>query len=95
MSINLEELKRGIKAVIREELTREQNYGSPEHETIEEAVACPNCFPKIKQLVLKKTKNLDHECTECGLGVDGKESEPDDWKCPLCGNEYAQKREEE
>ena len=69
---------------------------SPKHETIEELVACPDCYPKIEPLVLKKhwkqTKDLSHECTECGSRVKGEESEKEDWECKTCGNKYAKER---
>lgn len=58
------------------------------HETIEEILSCPNCYPKIRDGVLKKEheerKNLDLECKECGLPV--KREEP---TCPSCGGKTA------
>ena len=67
------------------------------HESIEEIVACPDCYPKARDLVLPKvweeTKNLDHECTECGLGVKGEESAKEEWKCKECGSKTARSRD--
>ena len=88
-----EEIKPLLPSTPKVEPTKET---SAEHQTIEEAVACPDCYPKVRDLVLPKvweeTKNLDYECTECGLGVKGEESEKEEWKCKECGNKYAKER---
>lgn len=62
------------------------------HETLEEMLDCPNCYPKVKAAVVKKEgfktppgKRDRHEyplmCKECGLR--GKKEEG---KCPNCGS---------
>jgi len=63
----------------------------PEHQTIEEAVNCKDCYPKIRDLVLKKhreeTKDSKLICKECGLGV------KEEWEsCPSCGSKEAKER---
>ena len=61
------------------------------HETLEEIVDCPDCYPKIRSLVLQKhakeTKDSGIVCEECGIGVK-KEWE----KCPNCGSKDAREK---
>lgn len=95
MSLSKDELREMMRGVVREVLKERETQNPPQkgHTTIEELIDCPDCYPKARNLVFQKLRNADYECTECGLGVDGKESENEDWKCPQCGNEYAEERE--
>ena len=59
------------------------------HQTPEEMAACPNCYPKVKPIVLKQyAEELKGQevvqCKGCGLNV--KKSEE---KCPACGGTSA------
>jgi len=94
VTVSVEALRESIRRVLREEMQGNQGSG---HKSIEEMIACPDCFPKIRKLVLRKVgaedKNLSHQCEKCGLGVDGKESASEDWDCPFCGHKYAKRRE--
>jgi hypothetical protein len=65
---------------------------APGHKTIEEMLACPDCYPKVRDGVVKKEgfkppigKRDRHEyekiCKECGLRV-----KKDEKECPNCGS---------
>lgn len=69
----------------------DESHENKGHATIEELIACPDCYPKVRDSVLKKhreeTKDSGLVCKECGLGV------KKEWEnCPSCGNKEAKER---
>jgi len=67
---------------------------APKHtpHTLEDLINCPDCYPKIRNAVIKKEfKDTTHICdnTECALPVKGEESAKPEWKCPSCGGRFA------
>lgn len=61
------------------------------HKSLEEMLACPDCFPDIRAKVIQKhrdnTKDEKSVCTRCGSGV------KEEWEnCPLCGGSDAKRR---
>ena len=83
-----------------EEPKPKHEHFSADLEYMQKKDSCPDCvagLDKFGKDYMKKTieahKDLSHECVNCGLGVDGKESEKDEWKCPTCGEQYAKERE--
>ena len=58
---------------------------------------CPGEEKKLETHYVKKfrdsRKELPFVCDRCGLGVEEKESEKEDWECPTCGNQYARQRD--
>lgn len=61
------------------------------HKTIEEQIACPDCYPKIREAVFKKhaeeTQDSGWVCEGCGLGV------REEWEeCPNCKSKDAKER---
>ena len=90
-----EELRQIIKEEIQASLPStpevKSEVDSPKHETIEDAVNCPDCYPKIRELVFKKhaeeTKDSGIVCSECGIGV------KKEWEsCPSCGSKDAREK---
>ena len=92
-----ENWKEEIRKIVKDELKpllpssetpTKAESSSPKHQTIEEAVACPDCYPKIRELVFKKhaeeTKDSGLVCEGCGIGV------KKEWEnCPACGSKDA------
>lgn len=98
-----EEWKTEIRKILQEELKewKPDLPISPPSSTLEpdkhnvhsldDLVDCPTCYPKIKDIVLKKEREerekLDLECVDCGKGV--RETDPE---CPSCGGTEARNR---
>lgn len=71
---------------------KKEDVHTGEH-TIEEALDCPGCYPKIaKKVIQKELKDADHECVNCGLPVKGEVSASEEWGCLNCGGKSAQER---
>ena len=82
-----------------EETPKHEHFGVS-LEYMEKGDSCPECVKGLDQFgkeYLRKTldaqKDLSHECVNCGLGVDGKISEPESWKCANCGEGNARERD--
>jgi DNA-directed RNA polymerase subunit RPC12/RpoP len=82
------------------DLRREEAHKT--HETLEDALSCPNCYPKIEKTVHErdeKTKaesakkepvnrsTLPYVCKDCGEGVN-----LEDVECPTCKGRTAKPR---
>lgn len=90
MSINLEELKRGIKAVIREELAREPEAPIESH--VSHVCGCPDCYCGV---IDKMNETSDYVCDNCGLPLGNKEFASKLPHCPNCGGDEVKKVERE
>lgn len=61
------------------------------HETLEEMIDCPNCYPKVRDAVFQKElpslKEAEHVCQDCGMPV-----KLDADSCLFCGGKDAKER---
>lgn len=73
----------------------EPEHNKPAHATIEEQLACPDCYPKIRDAIVKKEGfklsigkrdpyEYPYHCKGCGLNV-----KKDEKECPSCGTSEA------
>lgn len=66
--------------------------GHKSHNTIEDLLTCPDCYPQIEKAVISKMhesrKDKPTVCVNCGLGVDETED-----SCPWCGGKDAKAKE--
>lgn len=62
------------------------------HATLDDLLACPNCYPQVKKAVFKKEtenlRSLDGQCLDCGLPVN-----LDDEECSWCGGKKARPKD--
>ncbi len=79
----MEELKRSIKAVVRQEMgeLREQD-NQPTETHVDHVCGCPDCLCGVMDK-LKKTSEV--ECASCGLPLGTKEVARKISECPMCG----------
>lgn len=70
----------------------EHNHSHDHNHTLEGALDCPDCYPKLKDLVFKKEKErrdeLPYVCETCQTGVSETEE-----NCPTCGGTDARPRD--
>jgi hypothetical protein len=99
MSVSWEELRRGMKDLLKEELKdfpQSQQPETPTESHSDHVCGCKNCFcDTIKKL--DQTANF--ECADCHLPLpdvmvgDSSKGDPrGSIPCPLCGGKHAQNR---
>jgi len=87
MSISIEELKRSIKAVVREELGEQNPQPTESH--VDHVCGCPDCYCGV----IEKMKDSTFQCADCGLPLGNKEFAEKIPKCPMCGSTEAKEIE--
>jgi DNA-directed RNA polymerase subunit RPC12/RpoP len=89
MSVSWEELRRGIKDVVREELGS-KGSSDPSETTVEHATHCPKCYSTV---IKKMNETSDYACADCGLPLGNEEFATKLENCPNCGHKHLRKVE--
>jgi len=83
MSVSMDELKHAIRAVVKEEMSKEERP-QPTESHADHILHCPECFAET----IKKLEALPYRCDDCGLPLPAEMvggTRSDTPPCPSCG----------
>jgi len=95
MSVSWEELRRGMKDLLKEELKdfpQSQQPEQPKESHSEHILNCPRCFAETVKGIEKMKETSDYLCEDCDLPLGSKEFAEKIDACPRCGSKKAKKR---
>jgi len=95
MSVSWEELRRGMKELLKEELKdfpQSQQPEQPKENHTQHILSCPTCYADTVKGMEKMKETSDYLCEDCDLPLGSKEFAEKIDVCPRCGSKKAKRR---